>query len=304
VAVQGGWIYTAVPKDSAVVAMRADGSGSTLPISIPPLDQPSAPQWIAAGVDATGRPALYVSDSGNRQILSSSIDGSTRTPFRSDLVPVPSSGTPLNIAASKDEVIFGWLDDSHHSIRSWTVGATTSTVVFPGPTVMDCIASVAPLCLPGALAMDHSGRRIFVSDPGTFTIRVIDRAAVTATAAVVAGDGHPGYVDGQPGRFGYPIGLAIDAQDHFLYVADRGTASIRSVDLLHGNVVATVVRSAGSPAIKATLLAPSGLALLPSGDLVVSARSMTDQHTAVGLLSWVWLPAAYDLPVFAPPCNR
>jgi DNA-binding beta-propeller fold protein YncE len=303
VALLEGWIFGVVPRDNAVVAVRADGSGSPeKPMPVPGLDHPSVPDWIAAGVDPSGAPTLFVADSGNRQILSSHVDASTRTPFRADLVPVPSTGSPVGIAATNDEVFFGWYDGARHSIRSWTLGATTSTVVFSGSTDMDCIVAVAPLCLSGGIAVDHHGRRIFVADSGTNTVRVIDRMASTATAAVIAGDGRPGLIDGQPGRFNYPRGLAIDAQDHFLFVAERGSSAIRSIDLLHGNVVATIVRASGTPLITTPLLSPNGLALLPSGDLLVSSRTPIDQHSAVGTLSWLWLPASFDLPVFAPTC--
>ncbi len=90
---------------------------------------------------------------------------------------------------------------------------------------------------PQGLALGHDGT-LFVTDFGGFRIRAIDRGGRVFT---IAGDGQPGFRDGDPrgSRFNGLEGIVVSKDGTFLYVADgdrgkrsqRGPHRVRRVDL-------------------------------------------------------------------------
>lgn len=120
---------------------------------------------------------------------------------------------------------------------------------------------------------------MYVSDAGNHSIRrirVVDGQVVVDT---IAGNGVPGFVDGDAknARFRVPTGLALSPDGLTLYVADLGNNRIRRVDLVAMKVDTLSgsgeFGSADGPPAEATFSQPIGLALDLDGTLYVSEFS-------------------------------
>ncbi len=138
-------------------------------------------------------------------------------------------------------------------------------------------AAAAELNAPGGIALDTAGN-IFIADTGNQRIRRI--ASSDGTVTTVAGSGVAGFSgDTGPGiaaRLRFPSSLAMGTSGA-LYIADTGN---HRVCLLRTDGTLVTVAGNGSegdngdggPALAAALDAPSGLALLPDGRLLIADR--------------------------------
>jgi sugar lactone lactonase YvrE len=79
---------------------------------------------------------------------------------------------------------------------------------------------------------------LYVSDTGNHSIRRIRINGSDVTVDTIAGNGVPGFVDGDAAnaRFRVPTGLALSADGQTLYVADLNNHRIRTVNLATGQV--------------------------------------------------------------------
>ncbi len=105
------------------------------------------------------------------------------------------------------------------------------------------------------------GAVVYVADTGNHAIRRV--AFPSGEVTTVAGSvGTPGIVDGTltEARFSQPEGLALDAGEQVLYVADTHNRKIRRIDLRAGKVTTLSFARAPGDAF-AGFDAPSGLAL-------------------------------------------
>ena len=139
------------------------------------------------------------------------------------------------------------------------------------------LATSAPIFLPNGLAVDAAGN-LFLSDSSNNRVRRVD--ASTGIITTVAGNGTAGYSgDNGPAtqaEVNNPSGLVLDGAGN-LYIADSSNSLIRRVDAVTG-VITTVAGAAdttgytgdGGPGTSATLTSPQGLALTPSGDLLIA----------------------------------
>jgi sugar lactone lactonase YvrE len=150
---------------------------------------------------------------------------------------------------------------------SGTNGAAGST---------DSTGTSARLNNPRGIAVDRFGN-VWFADQSNFKIRKITPLQQVIT---VAGSGVQGYGDGAGTdagvKFSLAYGISVDSAG-YVYVGDIGTFTVRRID--PAGVVTTVAGSpsAGSgidgPGNVATFVRPAGLAISPSGDLVVCDQS-------------------------------
>ncbi len=129
---------------------------------------------------------------------------------------------------------------------------------------------------PAAVVADSQGN-LYISDYGNDRIR---RVASNGTISTIAGNGRSGYSgDGGPAlsaSLSSPLGLFLDAQRGFLYVADSNNAVVRRINL--GTGIITTVAGTGSccysgdegPANQADLTTPTSVWLDAAGRLFIA----------------------------------
>jgi len=137
-------------------------------------------------------------------------------------------------------------------------------------------ATSAELNYPFGLAVD-SGGNLFISDSSNNAIRKV--AAGTGVITTVVGNGLAGYngdnIAAVSAQLSYPGGIALDKAGN-LYIADQENWRIRKVAAATG-VITTVAgigqygnTGDGGPAISATFMNPTGLAVDSAGDLYIA----------------------------------
>jgi RHS repeat-associated protein len=143
---------------------------------------------------------------------------------------------------------------------------------------------------------------VYVADAGNHAIRRVDSAGVVTT---VAGNGNPGFLDGQGAnaQFNNPQGVAIDASGN-LYVADSGNHGIRRIDAagnvttIAGDGTAGFVNGSGAAA---RFNNPRGIAVDAANKIFVAdtgnhAVRRIDAGNAVTTLAGDGTPGATDSP--------
>ncbi|MBI4262883.1 MAG: hypothetical protein HY657_00775 [Acidobacteria bacterium] len=152
-------------------------------------------------------------------------------------------------------------------------------------------AAAAALRGPSAVAVGRDGN-LYIADTLNHRVRAVSRA--TGVITTIAGDGQTasgaGVGDGGPAvqaRLNRPSGLAV-APNGDVYVADTGHRRVRRIDAATG-VITTVAGDGragstgdGGPAVRASLAAPVGLALVSRGErLVVYVADVLDSRVRV-----------------------
>lgn len=117
------------------------------------------------------------------------------------------------------------------------------------------------------------GGLIYIADAGNHAIRRIN---LDGSVETIAGNGVPGFADGDAhnARFNTPTGLALSADQKFLFVADTVNHRVRRIDLTAG-IVETFSGSGNpgvddGPAHVASFVRPIALAFDTDGTLYVS----------------------------------
>ncbi len=133
-------------------------------------------------------------------------------------------------------------------------------------------ATAAQLNAPYGIAVDPAGN-LYIADNGNHRIREVSGGIITS----IAGDGTPGF-SGDTGtalsaQLKNPFAVAIDPAGN-LYISDRGNNRIRKitngvVDTVAGNGTPGYGGDNG-PATSAQLDAPCGIALDPTGNLLIA----------------------------------
>jgi DNA-binding beta-propeller fold protein YncE len=143
------------------------------------------------------------------------------------------------------------------------------------------------LRFPGKVLADAAGARLFIADSGHNRILVAD---LDGRVTTVIGDGEPGFVDGPAAqaRFDRPQGLALDAVNETLFVADEPNHAIRAIDLASEQVTTVAGtgeqgydRLGGGPGREVSLSSPWDLALI--GQRLWIAMAGTHQLWALDL---------------------
>jgi len=105
-----------------------------------------------------------------------------------------------------------------------------------GPADLGVVSRASDLRYPGSVLADAASRRLFVSDTGNHRVLVCGLDGAIRDVIGVAGD--PGFVNGAFDETGLdsPQGLALAGDT--LFIADRGTHSVRAADLVERRVKA------------------------------------------------------------------
>lgn len=120
-----------------------------------------------------------------------------------------------------------------------------------------------PLAFPGKVLADEEGNRLFIADSGHHRIVV---TTLDGEVLYLIGTGKSGLTDGSfsEAQFFAPQGMALDAENQILYVADTENHAIRRVDLKHQQVETIAgtgeqshyIRPHGGPGLETPLNSP------------------------------------------------
>ena len=221
------------------------------------------------GIACDGAGYVYVADGIIRKIEIATGDVGTLT-----LGPGRTDGAAGPTGLTSDGA--GNLYFIQDATTIWQVTTATGALTFiAGADGMlgarDGAGAAASCFAPTGIASDGAGN-LYVADTGNYTIRKI--VVATKTVSTLAGKaGQQGAANGAgaAARFSNPYGIASDGKGN-LYLSDGST--IRKIVIATGDV-STVI---GAPArigvtpgpLPASLNAPHGLAVLPTGDLVIT----------------------------------
>lgn len=286
---QSGTLYVADFGNHLIRAVAPDGTVTTFTGS-PRLDQSGAPigdyQDGPRGTARFNGPAnlylgpdgsLYVADANNNRIRKVASDGSVST-VAGDGEMGSQDGSadkarfnlPGGLAVAPNGTIFV-ADSYNNSIRRISTDGAVST--FAGVSVTgsnDGPGNQARLFYPEAIAFDASGNLI-IADSQNYKIR---KLSPDGTVSTIAGDGTPGYADGDAAtaEFALPTGVALDALGN-IYVADRLNNMIRKIT--PAGQVSTVAGSKNSgfmdgDALQAQFDMPRNLAVRSDGAVVIA----------------------------------
>jgi len=143
---------------------------------------------------------------------------------------------------------------------------------------------------PAAAVIDPGGK-LYISEPGSFRIRVVTPDGMIETFA----GGMAGFSgDGGPARdagFLSPRGLAVDKAGN-LYISDMGSARVRMVSATDGRITTVagngqrVSSGDGGPAAEAGLMYPQAIAVDGGGNLYIadSQANRVRQVTPEGVI--------------------
>jgi hypothetical protein len=240
------------------------------------------------GVAVDNRGGIYIADSANNRIrlvnqatgLITTVAGTGRPGFRGDGGPATTAEIdhPRFVVVAPDGSLI-IADTGNHRIRRVDPSGVISTVAGtgrPGLSGDGGPAIAADLDDPRGLALAADGTLYVVGGEGVPrpSVRRIDRAGIITTVAGGLPAGYSG--DGGPATaaaLNSPRSIALWGTD--LYIADSDNSRIRHVDLSTG-IIRTVVGTGTfgyggdhGPATQAQIHQPRGVAVTPTGDLVI-----------------------------------
>ncbi len=165
-------------------------------------------------------------------------------------------------------------DTQNHTIRKISSGVVTTIAGTAGQSgTADGNGASARFNSPSGIMVDPSGN-IYVADALNFTVRMIDPSNNVTTIAGTAGQTGSADGTGSAARFGRLGGIAGDAINHVIYVADQSNNTIRKID--SSGAVTTVAGTAGSVGFvngsgaAARFNTPAGVAVDGSGNIYIA----------------------------------
>lgn len=217
---------------------------------------------------------VFVADYGNNVVRKIDVTGRILT-IRTSLPLSDPYGLALDLFGN---VLVAESHPRNHLVRRIDFRGNVTTIAGVagqrGGFSEDGPAAEAQLYHPRAVASDAMGN-VYVADHFNQRVRKID---ATGTIATIAGTGERGYAgDGGPAadaQLASPNGLLVDLAGN-VYISDSGNARIRKID--SSGIIETIagpgepgVLGNDGPAVKARLGYPRGLAMDPSGSLLVA----------------------------------
>jgi len=242
------------------------------------------------GVAVDGAGNLYVADAGNHTIRKVTSSGMVSTlagsPGQNGSVDGTGSAarfwSPAAVAVDTAANVYV-ADPGNHLIRRVSPSGTVITLAgFPQSCgSSDGTGGAARFCYPLGIGVDGSGT-VYVADSYNDTLRKVSPSGVVGTLAGTTGSGGSSDGTGAAARFNVPTSLTLDGSGS-IYLTDRENHTVRkitstgTVTTIAGTARSGVVASGPLPA---KLSFPSGIALTPAGDLVVSSCNAIVQVTA------------------------
>lgn len=278
-----GLIYVSDAYNHRIRFLDDTGRAGTLAGASTPgfLDGPGLAAQFSTplGLKLGARGQILVADTENNAIRSVQASGFH---WAATLAGIGQSG---NVNGAHDEASFAFPNDlvqdvlgntyvtefKNHQIRKIDLTGQVSTWAGTGQIgAADGPGLTASFSSPGGIAIDRSGI-LYVTEYGGHRIR---RVALDATVSTLAGSGQPGLRDGFRigASFASPDGICVSV-DGTLFVADHDNHAIRKITpqgyvvTVAGNGTPGYADGAGT---NAQFHFPSGLALAPNGDLLVT----------------------------------
>lgn len=208
---------------------------------------------------------------------------------------------PFGVAVDAAGRIYVADAGENNRIRRIDPDGLVTTVAGGREGFADGMGADAAFHTPSGMALDALGN-LYVADTGNHAIRRVTPAGEVTT---VAGDGTSGDRDGPPhrARFNAPVDVAV-APDGTIFVADTYNDRIRRID--PSGMVTTVAGGTmpgyrDGPADDARFDTPCGIALLPSGALVVAdtGNGVVRVIAADGLVRTLEREDEVPVPLFA-----
>jgi sugar lactone lactonase YvrE len=191
---------------------------------------------------ATDGTAVYVASSRNNTVDKIDLTSHSLTLLAGQLFKAgiaDGTGAAAQLSSPSGMAIIGenlyLVDTNNSTLRKIALPAGTVTTLAGSPNLPgtdDGKGSVAHFNLPTQIAADPNGSRLFITDSGSSTIRMVTVPdMVVKTIGGQVGENGEGKEDGPPSKskFNRPRGVATDGK--FLYISDTGNNLIRKIDL-------------------------------------------------------------------------
>ncbi|MCS6804478.1 MAG: hypothetical protein RMM98_03125 [Acidobacteriota bacterium] len=203
-------------------------------------------------------------------------------------------------------------DLGNHVVRRVSTFGVITTVAgtgAPGFNGDGKVATNSQLAAPAAVAVDATGRNLYVVDNGNHRIRRVDLS--TGTMTTFAGGGNPadGLGDGKlatEAKLISPSAIAIDALGN-VFIADYGHFRVRRVDITTGTITTVAGSGArgfcgdGGPALSACFKGIVALAFGPAGELYIAdADDRRVRKLSNGVITTFAGNGAFTLPTPGP----
>lgn len=233
---------------------------------------------LAVGPDDT----IYVADAGNQRIRMvrpsagnapavwtvSTLAGNGTAGFADGSAAAAMFNNPQGVAVGPNAQVYV-ADTANNRIRRIATDGTVTTLAGDGtPGLQNGAGNQARFNAPQGIAVDNQGN-VYVADTGNSAVRKIDAAG---TVTSVAGDGSVGSNDSPGARFDGLVGIAVEGQNIYVYLADSGNHRIRRLDVA-GTVITVTGAERGfkdGSAAQARFAEPSGIVIDSDGQIVVA----------------------------------
>jgi RHS repeat-associated protein len=234
---------------------------------------------VAVGPDD----AIYLADSGNQRIRMvrrqtgsggstvwavSTLAGNGIAGFADGPGASAQFNNPQGVAVDAAGVVYV-ADKGNNRIRRIASDGTVSTLAGEGTAgFQNGAGSQARFNAPQGVATDNQGN-VYVADTGNAAVRVINAGGTVST---LAGDGSVGSNDSPGARFDGLVGIAVEGQNVYVYLADTGNHRIRRLDVA-GTVITVTGAERGFKdglASQARFAEPSGVAIDGAGNIIIA----------------------------------